>query len=133
MIIRRVLKCGAETGRCIEITRKTISGYYGKYLGEHNEFFIAQNLQNFKKMTVVAVQINAIEFEALKHAFNIHHDLSPAWERVLKTKPEIIKFWNRDNGVLYVWPYVIKRRIFGHNTPTVYVEIKSRTYVSNSQ
>lgn len=132
MIVRRVLKCNAEIGRCIEITRHTISGYYGRYLGEHNEFFIARNLQNFKKITVVAVQINAIEFEALRHAFYIHHDLSPVWDRVLKTKPEIVKFWNRDAGVIYVWPHTIKRRIFGHSTPTVYIDIKSRMYVSNS-
>lgn len=131
MIIRRVLKCGAETGRCIETTRKTTSGYYGKYLGERNEFFVAQNLQNFKKIPVVTVEINAIEFEALKHAIHIHHDLSPMWERVLKTKPEIVKFWNSSDGIIYVWPQTIKRRIFGH-TPTVYIEIKSRVYVSNS-
>ena len=132
MIIRRILKCGAETGRCIEVTRRTTSGYYGSYIGTCKEFFIAQNLQNFKKITVVAVKINAVEFEALKYAICIHHDLSPAWDRVLKTKPEIVKFWNKDGDVIYVWPYIIKRRIFGHNTPTVYIGIKDKTYVSNS-
>jgi hypothetical protein len=132
MIIRRILRCGAEIGRCIEITRKDKSGYYGHYIGENKELFIALNLRNFKKITVVAVEIRAIEFEALKHAFYIHHDLSPIWEKVLKVKPEIVKFWNRDSGVIYVWPSVIKRRIFGHNTPTVYIEIKSKMYVSNS-
>ena len=132
MIIRRILKCNAEIGRCIEITKRTTSGYYGKYLGENKEFFIAQNLYCFKKITVIAVEISVLEFEALKHAIHIHHDLSPMWEKLLKVQPEIIKFWNRSEGVIYVWPNAIKRRIFGHSIPMVYVEIKNRTYVSNS-
>ena len=80
----------------------------------------------------MAIEISVLEFEALKHAIHIHHDLSPAWEKLLKAQPEIIKFWNRSEGVIYVWPDAIKRRIFGHSIPMVYVEIKNRTYVSNS-
>ena len=131
MIVRRILKCKAEVGRCIEITRRTTSGYWGRYLGENKEFFIAERLNNFREISIVTVEIKALELEALRHAKCMHHDLSPAWRKVLSIKPEIIKFWNT-SGVIYIWPEVIKRRIFGHN-PMVYIDIKNRVYVSNSK
>lgn len=126
MIVRRILKCGAETGRYVEITRKTTSGYYAKTLRKHFEFFLAENLNNFKKIEVVTIQTNKVEFEALKYAMYVHHELTPQWERVLEKKPEIIKVRNR-NDVIYIFPAIIKRRVFDR-IPNVYVEIKGREY-----
>jgi hypothetical protein len=126
MVIRRILKCGAEVGRYIEITRKTESGYYGKTLCSSKEFFVAETLNNFKEFKVVTISVSKVELEALKYAVHIHHELTPQWERVLEKEPEIIKVWNLQ-GVVYIWPSVIKRRVFGH-VPNVYIEIKSREY-----
>lgn len=131
MIIRRMLKCSAVVGRHIEVTKRTKSGYYGHYVGEHNEFYIAETLKSFVETKVISIQINAIEFEALKHALCIYHDVSVEWNRAVTEDPEIIKFWNRNGGVIYVWPYVIKRKIFGHS-PQIFIDIKSKIYVSNS-
>ena len=126
MIVRRVLKCGAEVGRYVEITRRTTSGYYARTLRKTFEFFLAADLKNFKKIEVTAVNVNLIEFEALKHAMYIHHELTPQWERVLEKRPEIIKVRNKTN-VIYIFPAVIKKRIF-NRIPNVYIEIKTREY-----
>lgn len=126
MIIRRILKCGAEIGRYIEITKKTEKGYYGKTLRSSEEFFIAETLNNFKKIEVVSIEVCKVELEALKYAIHIHHELTPQWKKVLEKRPEIIKVWNLQ-GVVYIWPAMIKRRIFGR-VPNVYIEIKSREY-----
>ena len=126
MIVRRILKCGAEVGRCIEITKKTENGYYGRTLRSSEEFFVAETLNNFKEFKVVTISVSKVEFEALKYAIHVHHELTPQWERVLEKRPEIIKIWNL-NGVVYLWPSVIKRRVFGR-IPNVYIEIKSREY-----
>lgn len=130
MIVRRVLKCGAEVGRYIEVTKKTAKGYYGKTLRSSEEFFIAETLNNFKEVEVVTISVGKVELEALKHAVHVHHELTPQWEKVLEKRPEIIKVWNLQ-GVVYIWPAVIKRRIFGR-VPNVYIEIKSREYESKS-
>lgn len=126
MIVRRVTKYGAEIGRYVEITRKTTSGYYARTLRKHFEFFLAENLNNFKKIEVVSIQTNRIEFEALKYAIHVHHELTPQWARILEKRPEIIKVRNCSD-ILYIWPSVIKKRIF-NRTPCVYIEIKSREY-----
>ena len=126
MIVRRILKCGAEVGRCIEITKKTEKGYYGKTLRSSEEFFIAETLDNFIEIKIVTISVGKVEFEALKYAIHVHHELTPQWERVLEKRPEIIKIWNL-KGVVYLWPSVIKRRVFGR-IPNVYIEIKSREY-----
>lgn len=128
MIVRRVLKCGAEVGRYIEVTKKTAKGYYGKTLRSSEEFFIAETLNNFKEVEVVTISVGKVELEALKHAVHVHHELTPQWEKVLEKRPEIIKVWNLQ-GVVYIWPAIIKRRIFGR-VPNVYIEIKSREYES---
>lgn len=128
MIVRRVLKCGAEIGRCIEITKKTEKGYYGKTLRSSEEFFVAETLHNFKKIEVVSIEVGKVELEALKYAIHIHHELTPQWKKVLEKRPEIIKVWNLQ-GVVYLWPAMIKRRIFGR-VPNVYIEIKNREYES---
>ena len=126
MIVRRILKCGAEIGRYIEITKKTEKGYYGKTLRSSEEFFVAETLDNFKEVEVVTISVGKVELEALKYAMKVHHELTPQWERVLEKRPEIIKVWNLQ-GVVYIWPAMIKRRIFGR-VPNVYIEIKSREY-----
>lgn len=126
MIVRRILKCGAEVGRCIEITKKTENGYYGKKLCSSKEFFVAETLNNFKEFKVVTISVGKVEFEALKYAIHVHHELTPQWERVLEKRPEIIKIWNL-KGVVYLWPSVIKRRVFGR-IPNVYIEIERREY-----
>ena len=126
MIIRRVLKCGAEVGRYIEITKKVKNGYYGKTLCSSKEFFVAETLNNFKEFKVVTISVSKVELEALKYAIHIHHELTPQWKKVLEKEPEIIKVWNLQ-GIVYIWPAIIKRRIFGR-VPNVYIEIKSREY-----
>ena len=126
MIVRRILKCGAEVGRCIEITKKTENGYYGKKLCSSKEFFVAETLNNFKEFKVVTISVGKVEFEALKYAIHVRHELTPQWERVLEKRPEIIKIWNL-KGVVYLWPSVIKRRVFGR-IPNVYIEIERREY-----
>lgn len=126
MIVRRILKCGAEIGRYIEITRKTENGYYGRTLRKKSEFFVAKTLNNFKEVEVVTISVSKVELEALKFAIHLHHELTPQWEKVLERKPEIIKVWNL-SGVVYLWPTVIKKRIFGR-VPNVYIEIKNREY-----
>lgn len=126
MIVRRILKCGAEVGRYIEITKKTENGYYGRTLRKKSEFFVAKTLNNFKEVEVVTISVSKVELEALKFAIHLHHELTPQWEKVLEIKPEIIKVWNL-SGVVYLWPAVIKKRIFGR-VPNVYIEIKNREY-----
>ena len=126
MIVRRILKCGAEAGRYFEITKKTTKGYYGRTLRKKSEFFIAETLDNFKEISVISVQVSNIEFEALKHVISFHHDLSTQWKRVLTNKPEVIKLWNKTD-VMYIFPAIIKKRFFGR-VPNIYVEIKSREY-----
>ena len=128
MIVRRILKCGAEVGRYIEITKKVENGYYGKTLCSSKEFFIAETLNNFKEFKVVTISVSKVELEALKYAIHIHHELTPQWKKVLEKEPEIIKVWNLQ-GIVYIWPAIIKRRIFGR-VPNVYIEIKSREYES---
>ena len=130
MIVRRILKCGAEVGRYIEITKKVENGYYGKTLCSSKEFFVAETLNNFKEFKVVTISVSKVELEALKYAIHIHHELTPQWKKVLEKEPEIIKVWNLQ-GIVYIWPAIIKRRIFGR-VPNVYIEIKSREYESKS-
>lgn len=105
MIVRRILKCGAEIGRYIEITKKTTKGYYGKTLRSSEEFFIAETLDNFKEIEVVAIKVGKVELEALKHAIHVYHELTPQWKKVLEKETRNNKSMESTRCCIYMASY----------------------------
>lgn len=131
-IVRRLSKSvNLPLGRHIIITKVTSNGVFARNIGEHSEYWLADNLKNFVEISSMSCQLNKVEFEALKHAVVMHHSLSDIhnkqWKAIVKEKPAIIRFWSQHCGYIYIWPQLIKQRVVaGH--PYVYIEIKQRCF-----
>lgn len=128
-IVRRRLKDGAVIGRHIIITKHKKDGYYARYVGEKNEFYLAETLDNFKEILVVDCKVSISDFEKLKTAVQFKHIWAPTWRRIYNEKPTIIKFWAPNCGYMYVWVSLIKKRVV-NKAPNIYIEITSRCYES---
>lgn len=126
-IVRRKMKQGGTIGRHMVITRENKQGVFARYVGEKAEFWLAENLNNYEQISVVDCNISIIEFNCLKYAVHFHHIWAPRWKTICEKKPTIIRFYAKNQGFLYIWPNLIKKRVL-NKAPMVYIEIKSRVY-----
>jgi hypothetical protein len=126
-IVRRKMKQGGTTGRHMIITRENKQGVFARYIGEDYEFWLAENLNNFEEMKVINCNISIIEFNALKHAVFFYHIWAPRWKTIYENEPDVIRFYAKNQGFLYIWPNLIKKRVL-NKAPMVYIEIESRCY-----
>lgn len=131
-IVRRKMKQGGTIGRYIVITRENKQGVFARYVGEKAEFWLAENLDNYQEISVVNCNVSIVEFNAYKHAVQFYHIWAPRWRTIHTQKPEIIRFYAKNQGFLYVWPNLIKKRVL-NKAPQVYIEVKQRLYESDDK
>lgn len=131
-IVRRKMKQGGTIGRYIAITRINKQGVFARYVGEKAEFWLAENLDNYKEIKVINCNISIIEFNCLKFAVHFFHIWAPRWKTIVEQQPEIIRFYAKNQGFLYVWPNLIKKKVL-NKAPQVYIEIKQRLYESDDK
>lgn len=126
------MKQGGTIGRYIAITRINKQGVYARYVGEKAEFWLAENLDNYKEIKVINCNISIVEFCCLKFAVHFFHIWAPRWKTIVEQQPEIIRFYAKNQGFLYVWPNLIKKKVL-NKAPQVYIEIKQRLYESDDK
>lgn len=130
-IIRRVAKSvKVPIGRPMVVTKINKDGVFVRNIGERAEFWLAYSLDNFEVVSCIPCKVSKVEFEALKCAVMIHHELDvnkKEWEAIAKNKPKIIKFWYPKRGCIYIWTNMVKKRVLA-GKPYVCIEIKQRFY-----
>lgn len=131
-IVRRILKqLNVCIGRYIIITKITNNGIFARNVGEHSEYWLADNLNNFAEVPYKTCKVSKVEFEALKYAVIINRPISSnhskEWKAIIEKKPKIIKFWHPKEGCIYIWPDMIKQRVIA-GEPYCCIEIRTRCY-----
>ena len=130
-IIRRVTKgIKVPIGRHMVVTKINKDGVFVRNIGEQSQYWLAYSLDNFEVVSCKSCKVSKVEFEALKYAVIIHHELGineKEWEAIVKNKPKIIKFWYPKRGCIYIWTNMVKKRVIA-GKPYVCIEIKQRCY-----
>lgn len=126
-IVRRKLISGICVGRYIIITRTTNKGVFARNIGEKSEYWLAENLDNFKEISNESCEINVDRFKSLKEAVIIRQPITPSFKKLVSEKPTIIRFWAKKLGSIYVIPNLIKGVVV-NKKPWIHIEIKERVY-----
>ena len=88
-IVRRKLNNGICVGRYIIITRMTSGGIFARNIGEKSEYWLAENLDNFKEISNTSCEINADSFKSLKNAIIIRQPITPSFKKLVSEKPTL--------------------------------------------
>lgn len=131
-VVRKISRStNAEIGRHIIITRKTTQGYFARNVGEKSEYWLAENLDNFREIPCMICKLNLNEFEYLKTGVVISLSLEGIRNKqrkiIAERKPPLIKFWHPRKGCIFIKPACIKTRIIDRK-PYVYIEVCNRCF-----